>query len=881
MIKTTIMNNKLKKIILRAILGLISFILLLVITGFLIVYFNQDKIKRIFVTELNKSLRTEISVKDIDFSVFAKFPNASLRFKDVLAKDAITAPDKDTLLAAKSIYLEFNLWDIYYKEYKIKKIEINNGKLNIRVNKEGNDNYHFWKPSTDTVQSNFKFVLKKIALNNVTIRYINQESEQYYDIKAVKTIAQGDFSNDIQSLKLKGDLMITHFQSGEVVYLRNEKSSLSINGTINSTKHTIDIDKGELKLNGLLFDVTGMVSYAENYKYLNLKIKGKNVKLHDFVKELPERYRDYFAKYDSKGNFDLNLILKGNYAGNNIPLVSATFNLKNGEIYHTDSEAKLTNVNFEGTYTNAQSNDLANHRITLRNFSCVLNGGTIKGNLDITNLKTPYLVLDAQVNIKLEDMHQFIKNDKVQSLSGGLYLNLNYKGQLSGSNLKAEDFIRSNSNGNAKITNLNLQLKNDNRKFTNINGLFSFTNNDVKIDALSGKISNSDFKINGYFRNILPYLFIADQKIQVIANVTSDNLNLDELIATKTTDNGNAEFKMNDNYEFLLNMDVKNIKFKKFNARNASSNVTYKDRIFHANNIIMESMGGVINGMLQIDGTKQNSFLISLDASVKKVNAQQMFYVFDNFGQKSMTDKNIIGNVSAEIQYASIFDQYLNINKKSVIAKINLKIENGRLVNYQPMLKLSRFIKEEDLKDISFSTLQNQILIKDELITIPSMEIKSSAINLTLAGEHKFDNHINYKINLLLSEITSRKRKQREKTEQKTWIEEDDGLGRTKIYIKVTGTIDNPEFKYDTKSVIIKVGAFIKEGGENFINTIKDEFKWLKKDSANVKQKQQWKEQEKGKFIYEFDEEKKETPKKETKPKTPPPSNVKIKWDDE
>ena len=126
MIKTNIMNNKVKKVIIRVLLGLISFILLLVITGFLIVYFNQDKIKRIFVTELNKSLRSEISVKDIDFSVFAKFPNASLRFKDVLAKDAITSLHKDTLLAAKSIYLEFNLWDIYYKDYKIKKIEINN-----------------------------------------------------------------------------------------------------------------------------------------------------------------------------------------------------------------------------------------------------------------------------------------------------------------------------------------------------------------------------------------------------------------------------------------------------------------------------------------------------------------------------------------------------------------------------------------------------------------------------------------------------------------------------------------------------------------------------------------------------------------------------------
>ncbi len=874
-------HKKLKKILIRVLLGLVSFIFIIIITGFLIVYFNQDKIKRIFVEELNKSLRTEITVKDIEFSVFAKFPNASLRFKDVLAKDAITSPHKDTLLSAKSIYLEFNLWDIYYKNYKIKKIEINNGKLNLRIDKEGNDNYHFWKPSNDTVQSNFKFVLKKIAFNNVSIRYLNVASEQYYDIKAVKTIAQGDFSNEIQSLNLSGDLMITHFQSGSIVYLRNEKSKLVIKGNINTTKHTIDIEKGELKLNNLAFDVSGNISYADNYKFLNLKIKGKDLKLHDFIQELPEDYRKYLDKYKSKGDFDINLTLKGKYDGSNIPLASASFNFRNGEIYHSDTDAKLTNVNFEGTYTNAESLDPANHSISLKNISCTLNGGMIKGNVEITDLINPYLILNAQANIKLEDMHSFIKSEKVQALSGGLILDLNFKGKLANGTLKAEDFIKSNSSGTASISNFNLQLKDDIRKFTNVYGSFSFTNNDVKINDLSGKIASSDFKINGYFRNILPFLFIKDQKLQVIANVNSNTINLDELLYTKTSASSNGEFKMSNNYEFLFNLDVKNIKFKKFNARYVSSNVTYKDNILYANSINMESMGGVIKGMMQIDGTKQNSFLITVDVSAKKINAQQMFYVFDNFGQNNLTDKNIIGNVSADIQFASIFDQYLTINKKSVRSKINLTIENGRLVNYQPMMKLSRFIKEEDLKDISFSTLQNQIIIQDEVIKIPAMEIKTSAINLNLAGEHKFDNHINYRINLLLSEITSRKRKQREKAEPKTWIEEDDGLGRTKIYIKVTGTIDNPEFSYDTKSVIIKVGAFLKEGGENFIKTIKDEFKWLKKDSATIKQQQRLKEQEKGKFIYEWDEDKTETPKTEVKPKALPPSNLIIKPDDD
>ena len=71
--ENTSKHKKIKKILIRALLGLVSFILLLIITGFLIVYFNQDKIKRLFITELNKSLRTEISVKDIDFSVFDLF----------------------------------------------------------------------------------------------------------------------------------------------------------------------------------------------------------------------------------------------------------------------------------------------------------------------------------------------------------------------------------------------------------------------------------------------------------------------------------------------------------------------------------------------------------------------------------------------------------------------------------------------------------------------------------------------------------------------------------------------------------------------------------------------------------------------------------------
>ena len=106
-------HKKFKKYLIRILLGILIFLVLAVGTGFLIIYFNQDYIKQVFVAEINKSLQTEISVKDIEFSVFEKFPNASLRFSDVIAKDAVKDAVKDTLLIAKSIFLEFNIMDLY------------------------------------------------------------------------------------------------------------------------------------------------------------------------------------------------------------------------------------------------------------------------------------------------------------------------------------------------------------------------------------------------------------------------------------------------------------------------------------------------------------------------------------------------------------------------------------------------------------------------------------------------------------------------------------------------------------------------------------------------------------------------------------------------
>ena len=60
------------------------------------------------------------------------------------------------------------------------------------------------------------------------------------------------------------------------------------------------------------------------------------------------------------------------------------------------------------------------------------------------------------------------------------------------------------------------------------------------------------------------------------------------------------------------------------------------------------------------------------------------------------------------------------------------------------------------------------------------MEIKSSAMELVASGTHSFNNDIDYRLQLLLSQVTGKKVKEMNTEFGRI---EDDGLGRTKIFL--------------------------------------------------------------------------------------------------
>jgi len=117
------------------------------------VYIYEEDVVKLIIKELNKYLKTEVRIdpKNIDLTIIKSFPNCAIEFKELTAMDAKEFKTDDTLLFAKRLALEFNIKDLFNKNYTIKKIELENAQCHLKVDKKGNANYIVWKSDSEVL----------------------------------------------------------------------------------------------------------------------------------------------------------------------------------------------------------------------------------------------------------------------------------------------------------------------------------------------------------------------------------------------------------------------------------------------------------------------------------------------------------------------------------------------------------------------------------------------------------------------------------------------------------------------------------------------------------------------------------------------------------
>ena len=205
----------------------------------------------------------------------------------------------------------------------------------------------------------------------------------------------------------------------------------------------------------------------------------------------------------------------------------------------------------------------------------------------------------------------------------------------------------------------------------------------------------------------------------------------------------------------------------------------------------------------------------------------------------------------------STLDASLIPDIKSLAVEGKYSLRNGELVDFDPVKELSSYIELSELENIKFSNLENEFFIRNLALTIPQMEIKSSAADLSINGKHYFTGDYEYHVKILLSELLSNKKRSSRnlaKAPSEFGIIEDDGLGRTSLLLKITQVNLDVNVGYDFEAAKGTIKEDFNSEKQNLKTILNEEYGWYKEDSSTLQKPAVIETPEKPRFRITFED---------------------------
>ncbi len=834
------MKRYLKKIA----IGFVLFIFLLAIGGWCISYFFQNEVIHFVIDRINQQVDSRIQVQSAHFSVFRKFPNVSVEFRNVVMSPvskfdtlSFDASYSRQLLSGEKVFVELNLLRLLKKDFRITKIEVQNGTIHLLTDKYNQHNFTFWKTQT-TSESNEStpIELQNVTLRNVDVYYSHQRSKTIIAIHADKTRLNGKFSSRQYSLGVDWDGTVQHFSVDGSLFIQNK--TIDLTGKLDVDDNTFTIRKSNLSLAKMALIVSGGFSTGDNVN-LDLHFEGNHLDYASMVSMAPDKYSDQLHNYPGKGVVNFSAHVTG-LAGNDYqPRVDVTFGIKRGEITHRHTKMQLSDLSFDGSFTTGEKNQITTSVLHVKNVVCNIGGSSlIKGNMSIRNFKTPVITYNIEGNVDIGHLYQFFPVQQLAS-AGGMA-----NGQLSAAmrlkNLtpqNAHDIEQLNIQGSLTFQEASINLNDRPYQFGHMNGTL-YIDNSVNTKDLSFVLNSSDFSVNGRVERLIPYILNRSKTLYFDATVASQRLCIDSLLVSKPTNSiqndksaNESSFLLPDNIVFDVDLNAKTLRYQNVETSNVKAKLTYKPRVLAMHSVQFAAMSGNVSGNGTLTNDASNNIQLLGQTTIRQLNIRQMFQTFHNFSQNVVRAEHLKGALSGDIDFAIGWDNDMRLRMDKITVESNLELKGGELTGFEPMNNLSRFVALEELQHVKFSTLQTQVFVKNQQITFPTTNIESSAFNISGSGTHNFDNRYTYYVKVLLSELLAAKaRKAKRENSENEYVEKDGK--RTSIYLKVIGQGEQFNISYDKQSAKASVVSDINKEKQTLKSILKEEFGWFKNDTT-------------------------------------------------
>lgn len=739
-------------------LGLIAFIL--VISVGLSFYFESNKVEIIkkLNQEINDNIDGKIHIGDVKYKFLTGFPNFTLALSDVEIKDKLWEKHHRTVLKADEVQVRVRLFGILRNDIHIKQIVVRNAKIDLFVDKNGVSNSKIFKPKPKEKKSGGGSAkLGKISLENVVFISENQQRNKLFHFEVASLKSKFDYEGD--DFKTKIDLEVfaksMAFNTIRGTFIKNKTLKGTFLANYSKAEEKIKVKSDGFAIGDDPFDISAIFNFANKQALFFFDIN-TNIKWRDASALLSKNISSKLDKFTLEKKLKVNCTLDGDFNAQGDPIIIVNADIEDDELGIPDGLIKKCSFHgkFTNNYQNGKGYNDANSAVILTKFS-----GTYKNipftlpMASINNLEKPIATGKIRSNFKLQELKELINEQFVSFQKGDAAVNLDFKVDIVDLKFHKPYYV-----GNISVKDASFRYESKNLAVNDTDVLLSFTPSTFSVQKIrfqsDKNIINMDFTIDNYLN-----IFYDDpSKILINWNIYSPYMDVKKMLGffvspkkkltpkkNNSKDFSNRMYTILDKCQMELHLKADKIKYNNLMATNANALVLLRNNSLSVQNGLVNAAGGSVafNGKL----TPKNSlYLLEGNVDVKKVDISQFLAGFDNFGIKTFKPQSIQGDLSLKTDLTGSLSSKGELIENSLNGNVDLSVNEGALVNFEPMKNISKFLPNRNLNNIVLNELVGKLHANGGKVNMDYFKLTTSVINMDVSGVYSFGRGTNLAI---------------------------------------------------------------------------------------------------------------------------------------
>ena len=744
--------KKASSIILKSLLGIVLLILVLLFT---VPVIFKGKIKEKVVSVINESVNARVSFGDYKLGFFKNFPNLTFSMNDFSVAGTGDF-ESDTLAAAKSINLVFNLSSLFGKEgYEVRSILIDAAKIKTLVLEDGSANWDIMKESDETESegdsdSDIKILLREVKMLNSSFSYIDRES----DMAAWLDDLSGSLSGDLTGSK--SDLVINlnsddfTFEMEGMKYISRVKANAIVNVLADLDSMIFRLRDNTVSLNDLQLKLAGTVIMPEDDIETDLTFMAEETSFKSLISLIPAFYMKDFQDLRADGSFNLSGSAKGVYssADSTMPDISLNLSVKDGLISYPALPEQIRRINVESAIF-VDGKDMDKTRVDVTGFHFELAGNPFDMRFYLrTPISDPDIDGSARGKIDLGALSKAVPMDSLE-LSGLIDIAVDLSGRMS--MLEKSQYDRFQASGNIGLKDMTVLM-------TGYPGI-SIREADMAITPAFAELkkaelnigSGSDFSLGGKLQNYIPYI-LKDETISGNLSLYSRQIDMTEIMEGMSSDTEDedttslAVIKVPENIDFDFRAKVDKFSYNKINAENVSGHIVVKDGILSFRDTGMDLLGGKVAFNAAYDTRDTLNPFVNASLSVNNLAVKDAFETFNTIRMLAPTAKGVDGKFAFSLNFSSLLQKDFMPRIASITGDGKMQSSELTLVESAVFNTMKEVLKLGQGYTNTFKDLNLSFRIREGRIFVNPFNTRVGNIKMNVSGDQGLDQTVNYVI---------------------------------------------------------------------------------------------------------------------------------------